>query len=233
MYVLGVGTTGSTASVGILKDGKILADFTLSSGNTHSTTLLPMIENAVKVAGITLDDINLFGASIGPGSFTGLRIGVATIKGLAVKNKVPCVGVSSLQALSENYFGSEDSIVCPLIDARRERAYFAFFRIKNGNLIRLSEDAVLEIDEIKEKLHEFGEEKIHFCGDGAKLINTENKEPEELNILKGISVAKLALESYEAGRWTYESELLPVYLQKTQAERERDEKLKENDKEGK
>lgn len=228
MYVLGVDTTGSTASVGILRDGKILADFTLSSGNTHSTTLLPMIENAVKIAGITLDDINLYGVSIGPGSFTGLRIGVATVKGLAVKNNVPCVGVSSLQALSENYFGTDDSIICPLIDARRERAYFAFFRIKEGNIVRLSEDSVLELSKIKEKLIDFGTEKVHFCGDGAKLICQDNKEPDDLNTLKGISVAKIAFDLYNKGIWTNEAELLPVYLQKTQAEREREEKLKNN-----
>lgn len=221
MYILGVDTTGQTASVGILKDEKIIADFTLSSGNTHSTTLLPMIEAAVKIAGITLDDIGLFGASVGPGSFTGLRIGVATVKGLAVKNAVPCVGVSSLSALSENLSGAEDSIVCPLIDARRERAYFALFRCERGSLTRLSEDAVREISEIKEILAAYEGEKIYFVGDGAPLLCPEQKLPAELHILKGTAVARLALESYKRGEYVSEAELLPVYLQKTQAERER------------
>ena len=126
MKILGIDTTAKTATAAIVEDGRLIAITVLNTPNTHSVTLLPMIDGLLKSAGLTLNDIDVFSCSVGPGSFTGVRIGTSAIKGLAYANGKPCVGVSSLEALAMNVT-AEDGIICPVMDARRGQLYNALF----------------------------------------------------------------------------------------------------------
>ena len=126
MLILAIDSTATVGSVALLRDSTILCEYTVNAGNTHSITLLPMIEHMLKVADIKLSDIDLFAASVGPGSFTGVRIGTATIKGLAHPLSKPCVGVSTLEALAYNLKGL-GGIICPCMNARRSQVYTALF----------------------------------------------------------------------------------------------------------
>ena len=143
MKVLSLDTSARTATVAIVEDGKIISEYSVVT-NTHSTTLLPMIESAMDYSGIKANDIDLYAVSVGPGSFTGIRIGVSTIKGLAFVNNTPCVGVSALEAMAENLRGIE-GIIVPAIDARRDMVYTAIFKSdKVGNLTRITDDSQIQ-----------------------------------------------------------------------------------------
>lgn len=131
MLILAMDSTAVAASVALLTDGAPLAAFHLDNGNTHSETLLPMVESVLRCTGKTVDDIDLFAVSAGPGSFTGVRIGVATVKGLAFGKGKPCVGVSTLEALAENLVPT-GGLLCPVMNARRGQVYNALFRVETG-----------------------------------------------------------------------------------------------------
>lgn len=234
MKILAIDTTAKTATAALVENEKLIALTVLNTPNTHSVTLLPMIDGLLKGAGLTVDDIDLFATSAGPGSFTGVRIGAAAIKGLAFASKKPCVGVSSLEALALNVAETE-GIICPVMDARRNQLYNAFFRYEGGKLTRLTEDRVLSAEELKNELTGSGE-AVYLTGDGsdiAKKALAENfvKTPHEvLCYHNAYNVALLAYETYlaasEEERADFTAEkLAPVYLRMSQAERERLEKL--------
>ncbi len=228
MITLAVDTTAQIASVAILRSGKTLCEYTVNSGNTHSVTLLPMIKHALETVGLTADDVDLYVLSAGPGSFTGVRIGAAALKGLAFAGNKPCVAVSTLEAMAENMRGLE-GVICPVINARRGQVYGALFESKDGSLKRLTEDDTLLVDDLPSILKSC--ESVWFTGDGYPMVNgfTENVTPLGLRDISAAAVARVGVRKYEEAEdktvFTV-SALLPVYLKKPQAEREREERLK-------
>jgi tRNA threonylcarbamoyladenosine biosynthesis protein TsaB len=167
VITLGIDTTAVAASVALAKDGKILSEFYTNIGLQHSRTLMPMIESLLSCCQLSPDDIDRFGVTVGPGSFTGVRIGVAAIKGMAFEKDIPCVGVSTLEALSHNLPPCE-GIICPVMDARCNQVYNALFRWNNGNLERLCEDRAIAIQELFDELATY-KQPIYWMGDGASL----------------------------------------------------------------
>ena len=151
MKILALDSSATVATVALFEDGRLLAEFTLNNGNTHSETLLPMVEAVLKMYGETPDGIDVFAVTTGPGSFTGVRIGAATIKGLAFGTDKPCVEVSTLEAIAEN-LAFRDGLICPVMNARRSQVYTALFRSKDGVLTRLMEDSAISIEELDELL---------------------------------------------------------------------------------
>ncbi len=234
MKILSLDTSAKTATAALIEDGEIIAEYSIFT-STHSTTLLPMIESVFDLAGITAKDVDLYSVSVGPGSFTGIRIGVSTVKGLAFAYSTPCVGVSALEAMAEN-FGGVEGIIVPVIDARRDMVYTAVFRSKSdGSVERITDDCQISIVELCELLSDFRDEKVYFTGDAySKLashpsapMNTA-KTPHKLRAQSAYGVAFAGMkkwnESEDKSAFTAAS-LMPVYLRKSQAEREREERL--------
>ncbi len=232
MKILSLDSSALVASVAICEDEKILAEYTLNNRNTHSETLLPMVENILGALGLSVDDIDLFAVSAGPGSFTGVRIGAATLKGLAFASNKPCIEVSTLEAIANNltiYKG----LICPVMNARRSQVYTALFRSDGKKLERLMPDSALAISELDILLSSYGED-VCLCGDGYDVALGEIKDtslcyvPERLRLQSAVSVARVALESYKLGRFVDDAALGVNYLRPSQAERERAEKLGSN-----
>ena len=233
MKILALDSTAVVGTVALCEDERLVAHYTLNTGNTHSQTLLPMIESVLRCAEWTVDDLDLFAVSNGPGSFTGVRIGVATVKGLAFGKRIPCAGVSTLEALAYNlrYF---NGIVCPVMNARRAQVYNALFSCKNGVLTRLCPDRAISIAELDEQLAAM-EQPVYLVGDGYDITKdgfvktAVSPVPEELRTQSGYSVAMCGLAAYQRGEATDDATLAVVYLRPSQAEREREERLaKEN-----
>lgn len=235
MLILAIDTTATTATAAVAeyKDGAIGANavMTVNTGLTHSESLLPIVDSVLSAFGKTVKDVQLFAASVGPGSFTGVRIGVAAVKGLAFDGR-PVAAVSTLESLAEN-IGAE-GVICPLMDARRGVFYNALFRREAGKLTRLTEDRAISAEELSAELAEMG--TVHTCGDGALLF--EKLKAESLvtampsyaeRYQNGLSVALCAGKAYDKGELTDAAAVAPLYLRKPQAEREREERLaKEN-----
>ncbi|MBR5514600.1 MAG: tRNA (adenosine(37)-N6)-threonylcarbamoyltransferase complex dimerization subunit type 1 TsaB [Clostridia bacterium] len=229
MKILAFDSSAVAASAALLDDDKIIAEYTQNTGHTHSETLLPLAENALKAASCSVDDIDLFAVSAGPGSFTGVRIGVSLIKGLAFGKNKPIASISTLEALACNLCGFS-GIVCPVMDARRNQVYTAIF--KNG--IRVTEDMLIPLCELEEILKKYSE-PIYFTGDGydlarknIKLENIENT-PVRLRLQNAVSVALCGKNNFEKNTNIFtDSTLQPIYLRASQAERERNERIKEN-----
>lgn len=229
MTILALESAAAIASAAILKDGRPLAGMTLDNGNTHSETLLPMVDSLLSVTGLTLADIGLFAASVGPGSFTGIRIGAATVKGLAFNSGKCCLGISSVEALAWNLRGNT-GLICPVLNARRRQVYTALFYAENGTIRRLTEDTVLTVDTLDDLLSPYPE-PVSFVGDASELAadtvtHAVLPVPEALHGASAASVAYAAQAAYDAGARGTDAALTPVYLRPCQAERERLEKLK-------
>ncbi len=224
MKILALDSSAKTASVAVTDGDRLLGLYSIENGLTQSELLLPMIENMLAALQLEYSDIELFAVSRGPGSFTGVRIGAALIKGIAFGRDVPCVGVSTLEALAENA-SVLDGITVPVMDARREQFYSAIF--KNGK--RLTEDMAISADALAEKLKEFDGKKIYLVGDGYKLATklllqrgiVLSETPALLRSQSAYSVALSAKRHFEANEAVSDSELLPSYLRPSQAERER------------
>jgi tRNA threonylcarbamoyladenosine biosynthesis protein TsaB len=184
-----------------------------------------MIDYALKTAGVGVGDINLFASANGPGSFTGIRIGVATIKGLAFGGGNNCVSISSLRALAYNFMGfSEDALIFPVIDARRRQVYNAAFNHNSEYIIR---DRIITLDELERELNlRYADRSVIFAGDGADMcydgikFGNKIKPPEALKIPSAVSLCAAALREYKKNGAVGASKLAPAYLIKTQAERE-------------
>ena len=231
MLILALDSTAIVASVALCRDEQPIDTFTVKNGNTHSETLLPMVEAVLKSAGASVADVDLFACSVGPGSFTGVRIGAATIKGLAFGQNKNCLGVSTLEALAQNLVPF-DGILCPVMNARRGQVYNALFRFENGELVRLCEDRALSVADLAAELAERGH-PFALCGDGVAEFrrlapnSTPVSVPTLLEDQSAVSVAKVALRRANAGESGTDASLAPVYLRLPQAERERLEKLKQ------
>lgn len=215
--ILSVDSSAVTASVALTDGENVINNEFVNAGLTHSETLLPMIK---RVLGDTkVSDLDAIAVTAGPGSFTGVRIGVATVKGLAFEKNIPCISVSTLEAIAYN-FADENIIVCAVMDARRMQFYNALFEIKNGKAIRLCDDRAISITDLREDLKKY--DRVVIAGDGAKLcfdnIKLDNctLAPNDKMYQNGIGVSRAAKDKKKISA----SSLMPVYLRLSQAERE-------------
>lgn len=228
MLILSVDSSAAPASVCLYQDGKILADFYLNSGFTHSQTLMAMVESALKISCRTVSDIDAFAVNNGPGSFTGVRIGVSAIKGMAYAADKPCIAVSTLLSMAYNSLTS-DGIICACMDARRNQVYNALFRVSSGTVARLCEDRAISVADLLDELGSY-DERVMLAGDGAQLVfdSSENDNitllPENIRYQRASSTAIAAFDKYNRGEALSPAALMPSYLRLSQAERERLEK---------
>ena len=227
MLILAFESSARPASVALLRDGQLLSQYSQCSQLTHSRTLLPMAEDMLKNAELTLDDVDLFAVAHGPGSFTGIRIGVSTVKGLAWASDKPCVGVSTLEAMAWHGLAA-GGLICPVMDARRSQVYNALFEIRDGKPARLTEDRPISLEELAAELASF-DWPVFLVGDGAELTAKAlaaaglpyTVAPENLRWQSAWGVAMAAQDKTPGSADT----LLPVYLRLSQAERERQARL--------
>lgn len=228
MKVLGIDTSAVVCSVALISDRDTLAFKTVSEGLTHSETLLPLIREILNECNTSVSGLDAIAISNGPGSFTGLRIGISAVKGLAVSDRIPCIGVSTLEALAMNAIEYEATLICPVMDARRGEFYNGLFQVKDHCLIRLCEDRAVHGEKIAEELSNY--EKVLILGDGAEKFVSQYPEfaeciaPFELRYQSGNSVARLGVNLLESGASVSCKELSPKYLRLPQAEREWNEK---------
>lgn len=228
MKILALDSTAVVASAAVCNDDKLVALYTVNNGNTHSETLLPMIEATLKHSKTNIDEIGLFAYSNGPGSFTGVRIGSSTVKGLAFDREVPCVDVPTLEALAYNLCGFE-GILCPVMNARRNQVYNALFKWTDGALVRLCPDRAISIEELEAELLAMND-KVYLVGDGYEITEKGFKQltpcytPEVLRMQSAYSVARCALAAYQRGEYKTDGQIAPTYLRLSQAERERKER---------
>ncbi len=225
MKILSLDSSAQVATVALCEDDALLAEFTLNNGNTHSETLLPMIETLLATYGITVDDVELLACTSGPGSFTGVRIGAATVKGLAFGRNIPCIGVSTPEAIAEN-LTSLGGLICPVMNARRSQVYTALFRSDGVTMTRLLPDSALSIAELDELLSAYGE-PVAFAGDGYDVTLSALKKTEvrpvceRLRHQSAYSTAQVAYRQFLAGKTTTDASLVVNYLRPSQAERTR------------
>ena len=229
MKILALDSTADVGTVALCEDKKIIAQITVNTGNTHSETLLPSVESVLQLSGVQISDVDLFACSTGPGSFTGVRIGVATIKGLAYGKNKTCASISTLEALAHNLEGF-DGILCPVMNARRSQVYNALFECRGGKITRLCPDRAISIEDLDKELSQI-DDKIYLCGDGYSITQANLKVtkiedvPYQLRLANAYSVAICAIEKYERGELVTDTKLVPIYLRPSQAERERLERL--------
>lgn len=227
MRILAFETSAKAASVAILEDGKLLAEYFQNSGQTHSRTLMQMAEDMLCNCDLTVAQIDAVAVAAGPGSFTGVRIGVSAAKGFCWGRELPCYGVSTLESMAQTarYW---NGIVVPAMDARRSQVYTAIFEVQNGCVHRLMEDSAISIEELRAKLEKLEKPKI-LVGDGAELCyNTFGGSladvtlaPEHLRMQRASGVALTALEKFAQGESADAASMSPSYLRLSQAERER------------
>lgn len=231
MITLAFDSTAKAASVAITDGDKLLALYNIDNGLTQSELLLPMAENMLKNLKLSFDDVGLLACAVGPGSFTGVRIGVALVKGIAFGKNIPCVAVSTIDEMAENLAGL-DGIIVPVMDARRQQVYTATYRGKGGTLDKLTPDRAIAISELAQELKEYSE-PIYLVGDGYEVAKrglaasgVDVKETPKLLITENAySVALIANRKYERGETLSDLEIAPTYLRMPQAERERLERL--------
>ena len=227
MLILAFETSAKAASVALTENGRLLGESYQNTGLTHSQTLMVMAEDALKQCGKTAADVEAVAVAAGPGSFTGVRIGVAAAKGFAWGKELPCYGVSTLEAMAES-LGVFDGYVCPCMDARRAQVYNALFLAQGGKLTRITEDRAIALKDLKEELKNWGK-PVFLVGDGANLCyNTLADDvpalvlpPEHRLHQRAVGVAILAQRHFEQGITPNGGELTPNYLRLSQAEREK------------
>lgn len=231
MKILAVDTSAKAASVAVADENKIIGEFFINTTLTHSQTLVPMIEQLLINTSLTYDEIDYIAVNAGPGSFTGVRIGVAAVKGIAFAKDIPCVSVSTLESMAYNMLGN-DCIVCAVMDARCSQVYNALFRIKDNCVERITEDRALSLENLKNELVNY-KEKVVLVGDGADItagyFNNELPNvalaPINYRTQKASSTALIAIKSVNQGNVINCSELMPEYLRLPQAQRELNKKL--------
>lgn len=226
MIILAIDTSGPVCGVCVMRDGAVCYDAACMNKLTHSVNMMPMIEEALEKSGISLHQVDLFAAVMGPGSFTGVRIGISAVKALAHAENKPCIGIDALEAMAQGV-SVTDCIICPIQDARAGQVYGAMFQMKDGVLCRLCEDEPIRIEEFCEKAAAHGK-KLLFLGDGmpvqrekitALLGETAVFAPQNLCYLRAASAAVLAHRNADtAGDYLH---LSPLYLRAPQAERQK------------
>lgn len=235
MKILALDSATECATIAILDDEKLLGEVTINFKKQHSVIMMPMIDNLLKTCGLSIHDIDGYALSNGPGSFTGLRIGMSTIKGLVQSTNKPFAAISSLHGLANNLFGF-NGIICPIIDALRGNVYTNFYKFSNNTLEVLDEDQLLSFEEVIEKCNNFNEQVI-FIGDGTIKYKDKIREnltnaliaPPHLNIAKASSIGHLGYLKLSRGYSDNVLSCSPIYLRKCQAEREYEAKVKNNE----
>jgi len=229
MKIMAVECSATPCSVAVLEDNKVLASGFVNVKLTHSQTLMTMVEAMLKASLTDIKDIEGFAVSEGPGSFTGIRIGISAVKGMAVAENLPCVGVSTLRAMAENYIDT-DCVVCSVMDARCSQVYNALFDISDGVITRLCEDRALICDELAEevkKLSQNGDKRVIIVGDGTDVfypyvesLSGVSKARENSRYQNAVGVGMAAMADFINKNTVDSHSLLPVYLRLPQAERE-------------
>lgn len=233
MRIFAIDCSATAASVAIMDENKLISESFTNTGLTHSQTLMPMVESSLKNADIDLDSIDTFAIAAGPGSFTGVRIGIAAVKGLAFTSDKPCVSVSTLEAMAYNLLGRE-CIACCVMDARCNQVYNAIFKVSD-KVERLTQDNAILIDDLKKILKNYNL-PIVFVGDGAEMCynvlknNFSDAKVAPVNIIyqRASSVAQCAFEMLKTSEPIGSEQLLPVYLRVPQAERELKKRMNKN-----
>ncbi|MGL5973228.1 MAG: tRNA (adenosine(37)-N6)-threonylcarbamoyltransferase complex dimerization subunit type 1 TsaB [Oscillospiraceae bacterium] len=225
MIVLALDTCTNSCSVTIFEDNKILSSCFTNMRITHSETILPAIDHALNLSGKTLSDIDLFSCSIGPGSFTGIRIGISIVKGFCLSTKKMCIGVSSLLGLAYN-LTDIDGFIVPVLDAKRNQFYTALFNCKENQITRLTEDTAIDIDSF-EKLIEHCDKNIYLLGDGAKKCydryshNKNIKLASEITIYNNsIGIGLATITCFNQKNYIEGKNLLPSYIRLSQAQQD-------------
>ena len=231
MKILALDSSGLVASVAVTEDDNLLGEYTINYKKTHSQTLLPMLDEVAKMIELDLKTVDAIAVSAGPGSFTGLRIGSATAKGLALALDKKIVSVPTVDALAYNIWNCTD-VICPLMDARRQQTYTGLYTFEDGRMQTLLPQCVVQIEEIINKVNDMGKQVV-FLGDGvpvfADFIAQHCKVPYQYapahcNKQRAASVAALGAILYGEGKAEPAAEHKPDYLRLSQAERERQEK---------
>lgn len=231
MKILALDSSGLVASVALVYDGVMVAEYTTNFKKTHSQTLLPMIDEIVKMTGISLEEIDAIAVAAGPGSFTGLRIGSSTAKGLGLALKKPIIPVPTVEGIAYNFFGSS-KMICPIMDARRNQVYTGLYTFSNDEMEIISGQKAVSIAEIVEEINGLGREVV-FLGDGVPVFKEFIQEnckvplsfaPAHMAMQRAGAVAVRAEYYYNMGRMETAAEHKPDYLRLSQAERELKEK---------
>ncbi len=234
MKLLGIDSSGMTASAAIVSGDILVAEFTVNNKQTHSQTLLPMIDQVVKMSGIGLEELDGIAVAAGPGSFTGLRIGSSTAKGMALALNKPIIPVPTLEGMAYRMAGF-GGVICPLMDARRSQVYTGIYRMSGSRMECLLEQCAVDILDIAAKVNELNENVV-FLGDGVPVHRAVLEEkikvsyqfaPLHLNRQSAASVAALGMIYMEEGKIENAKDHKPIYLRQSQAERERAKRLQE------
>ena len=228
MKILALETSAKAVYAAVSENGRILASGYQDTGLTHSRTLMPIVEHILKNTDLKLSDMDAIAVAVGPGSFTGIRIGVSAAKGLAYSVDTPAVGVSTLAAMARNVAFSDGLIVCAM-DARRQQVYNANFAAENGTLTRLTPDRAISMEDLKKELISLGK-SVLLVGDGTQICNNNFSLSDELDVTAAPSglvypcAWGAAMEAYhlaQEGKMVSAAALLPSYLRQPQAVRER------------
>ena len=233
MKILSIDTASDVCGVSILENTNLICKLDTNTGRTHSENLMPMISQAFQQSNLTLKDIDLLVCDKGPGSFTGIRIGVATVKAFHDSMEIPCTGVSSLEALT--YSVKNDGLIASILDCKNDNCYFALYELKNSNYIKIVSpiaDSYINILEICKKYVELKSSPITFIGDGAEIykdticehFKNANFVPQQDNILNSYNLGLAGFKQMEENRL---EDVLPLYLRKPQAQRQLEEKFKD------
>ena len=226
--ILGVDTSAKPVSCALVQDDRVLASFFANTGLTHSQTLMPMVENLLNVSGKTVADLDAIAVNAGPGSFTGVRIGVSAVKGLAFTHTLPCISVSTLEAMAENVKIAPQSVICCLMDARCHQVYGALFRVDDGGeLHRLTDDDAVTVEQMGERIAALNQSVV-LVGDGSEMCYNEWRDtlscvslaPPTVRYQNAAATALIGARRFCEGAVVSEEELLPTYLRLPQAERE-------------
>ena len=238
MRILALDSSGLVASVAVVEGGVLeaqtIAEYTVNYKKTHSQTLLPMLDEVARMTELDLNSMDAIAVAAGPGSFTGLRIGSATAKGLGLALDKPLIHIPTLEGLAYNLCGS-DHIVCPIMDARRGQVYAGIYEFDNDRLIVLEDQMAVGIEELGQRLHSY-DRKVVFLGDGVPVFKEALIErimagreiafaPAHMNRQRAAAVGALAIRYYREGKMETAAEHQPDYLRVSQAERERKERL--------
>ena len=228
MKILAIDSSGLVASLAVLDESNLIAEYTVNYKKTHSQILLPMLEEIMKMTDLDLHTLDAIAIAGGPGSFTGLRIGSATVKGLGLALDKPIIHVPTLEGLAYNLYDAK-GLVCPIMDARRNQVYTGIYRFEQDKLITVEQQCAIEIDELLAKLNTLQQEVI-FLGDGVPVYQETIKSnvsvpyqlaPAHMNRQRAGAVGALAIQYFQEGKYVTAREHAPDYLRVSQAERER------------
>ena len=231
MKILGLDSSGIVASVAIVEDDVLIAEYTVNYKKTHSQTLLPMLDEIAKMTELDLNSIDAIAVAAGPGSFTGLRIGSATAKGLGLALKKPLIAIPTVEGLAYNLYDIS-GLICPIMDARRKQVYTGIYRFTDHQLKVVEDQMAVPMETVIEKLNQYGE-TVTFLGDGVPVFHELIAEkmtvrysfaPAHVNKQRAAAVAALGEIYYRQGKTETAMEHVPDYLRVSQAERERAER---------